>query len=181
MKENRFDKKGLNSILAKLPVVLGFFASLVIMNRFEHTFKNYSNGAGTIDMRFGYGSADIYQLFETLGVNGRNVYIKIWCIDVIFILCFALLQVYLMQWIMGRELLNSRWRHAVFLAYLRGLFDITEDVLLFIMLLDFPHKLMWLGIAANAATLAKFVFLGGWLAALPVLYSSRKRHWPERS
>ncbi len=172
LKENSFLKK---LYIGRMFIILFFLVSLMVMKIYENIFQTYSNGAGTLDMRLSYNGSDIYQLFESLGTGGRKVYIQIWCVDAVFIVCFALIQNYLIKWIMGKEMLNSKWRFVLSVPYLRALFDLVEDIMLFILLINFPSKFIRLGKISGVITSIKFVWLGIWCFSIPILILSRKR------
>ncbi len=168
-----------DSILKKLTihrvlVILVFIGALIIMRGYEQTFQLYSKGVGILDMRFGYDGSEVYQLFSTLGKAGRYVYIKNLCIDVIFIISFALLQNYFLKWIMGKEMLESRWRLLLSISYLRGSFDIIENILIFVLLINFQSEFLWLATVSGSVTRVKFILLGLWLAVVPIVFIVRK-------
>lgn len=174
LNENSFLKK---LHIGRMFIILLFFVSLMAMKVYENIFQTYSNGAGTLDMKLSYNGSDIYQLFQSLGAGGRKVYIQIWCVDIVFIFCFALIQNYLLKWIMGKEMLNGKWRFVLSVPYLRALFDMAEDIMLFILLINFPSEFIRLGTISGVITSIKFIWLGIWCFSIPILVLSRKRFY----
>lgn len=171
MREN----KRLNKIINyRILVILVFILTLLIMRGNESKFLTYSEGANMLDMRFGYEIDDVYQMFRILGTEGRSLYIRLLCIDFLFIVSFALVQNYLLKRIMGKAVLNSKWHFLLSLSYLRGLFDVVENSLILIMLINFPIEFLRLVKASSFATSLKFIFLGLWLIAIPISFFVRK-------
>ena len=172
MKENRkFNKIFIRRIL----VILVFILTLLVIWRNDSVFRTYSEGANKLDMRFRYNAIDVYQLFKILGIVGRFLYIRYLCIDFVFIASFALVQNYILKWVMGKVMLNSRWRCLLYLSYFRALFDVTENILILILLTSFPTELTWLVMVSSFATSLKFILLYLWLIAIPVSFFIRKK------
>lgn len=163
-----------NRTLLKIPfhkiiVFLVFIMMLIIMRIIEPDFLSYSGGGKTLDMRLGYTSGAAYGLFDTLGSEGISCYKRLLHIDFIFIISFALLQAYLLKWIMGRLVQKTRWKYLVLLSYLRGVFDITENILILISMGAFPSKSNLLLSISSLSTMLKFIMLGLWIASIPML------------
>lgn len=170
----------LNKIPVHRVLIIAVFAfTLLIMNGTawgEPGFRVYSNGAGILDMRLGYSANDVYQLFRILGVEGRDFYARFLFLDFIFIGSFALVQNYLLKRIMGNVVLKSGWRYLLSISYLRGLFDIIENILFLVLLFSFPLELTGVVVMASFSTLLKFILLGLWLFAIPTLLVIKKIH-----
>lgn len=174
-----------NSRLNKIPihrvlVIMVFILTLLIMRGNESVFSVYSKGADMLDMRFGYDSSETYRLFRVLGLEGRFMYIRLLCIDFVFIASFTLVQNYLLRWIMGKAMLNSRWHFFLSLSYLRSLFDVIENTLILILIISFPSEISKLVVVCSFATTLKFILLGLWLIAIPTLFFIRKQIEKER-
>lgn len=170
MKKNiRFSKTYIFELLA----ILTFISTLMIMGKIEPDFLAYSNGAKTLDMRFGYDAADVFRLFTTLDVEGRSLYTTYLWDDFIFIASFALVQNYILKFAMGKVLVNSKWRILLAIAYFRAFFDVTENIIILILLHSFPTILSSLVTVASCATRIKFILLGMWLFAIPISFALR--------
>lgn len=146
-----------------------FILTLILMKVYEKQFITYSNGLGILDMRFHYDSFDVYQLFNILGDNGRLIYIKNLVIDFVFISSFAIIQGFVLKKVMGKKLLSSKLSVVVNLAYFRGLLDVLENILLFILLLVYPNRLVPLSTVVGYVTTAKFIILLVWMVAVSIL------------
>lgn len=159
----------------KIVVILSFITTLLIMRANEIVFKTYSEGANMLDMQLGYKADYVHQIFRRLGQEGRLLYIKLLSIDFLFIVSFALVQNYILRRIMSKAMLNSRWRLLLFISYLRGLFDVIENIFILIMLFGFPMEFSRLVIVASFVTTLKFIFFGLWLIAIPLSFFVRKQ------
>lgn len=174
----RVDKTKLFRAIA----ILLFVVSLLIMRIYEPQFRALSSGAGTLDMRFHYNTAETYKLLDTLSVEGRLLYIRILLIDFVFIVSFALVQNFILKFIMGKILLKTGLRKLLAISYLRGLSDIIEDISLLILIKEFPSKIPGLITFSSFFTTLKFIFLGLWLISIPTILFIRikKRKGQER-
>jgi len=157
----------------RLLVILIFISALMIMRKIEPGFLAHSNGAKMLDMRFGYDATNVFELFTTLGVVGRSIYVRYLCDDFIFIASFAIVQNYILEFIMGKAMLNSKWRVLLAIAYLRAFFDVVENIIILILLNSFPTMLSSLVTLVSSVTRLKFILLGMWLFAIPTSFIVR--------
>lgn len=154
-------------------VILAFAVCLLLMRAYEPHFLALSDGVATLDMRFHYNSVEAYKLFDTLGIQGRLLYITILLIDFIFIASFALVQNFILKFVMGKVLLETRWRRMLAISYLRGISDAIENISLLILINKFPLKIPELVAFSSFFTTLKFIFLVLWLILIPVLFVVR--------
>jgi hypothetical protein len=161
------------TLIIRLLVILILILALMIMKKIESGFLVYSNGAKTLDMRFGYNATDVLNLFTTLSVEGRSIYVEYLCDDFIFIASFAIVQNYILKFVIGKEMLNSTWRTLLSIAYLRAFFDVTENIIILILLNRFPSMLTFLITIASNVTKFKFILLGIWSLAIPITLLAR--------
>lgn len=162
---NRVDR----SRMLKVIVIITFFATLFIMRVFEPHFQALSNQTKTLDMRFNYNSIEAYNLLDTLGTQGRHTYINILLIDFIFIASFALLQNFILKYIMGEKLLGTKLRRLLLISYLRGASDIIEDIFILIIIKRYPLRISSLVTYSGFFTKLKFIFLGLWIISIPII------------
>ncbi|WP_261827108.1 hypothetical protein [Inconstantimicrobium mannanitabidum] len=159
-----------NKICAfRILIVLTFISTLLIMKKIEPTFLVYSKGKKMLDMQFGYNSIDVYQLFKTLKRKGRLIYIKSLYVDCIFTISYIFVQNYILKFAMGKTILGTRWRILLSTAYLRGLFDIMENIFILTLLYKYKIKLPILVTMASCITIFKFIFLGIWVISIPLV------------
>lgn len=131
----------------------------------EAGFKTYSGGAGLPEMQFGCDPDRLYHIIGRLGSEGRLFYLRSLLYDFIFIAGFALTQAELMKIFLGKGLINGKWRYAVSLSYLRGFFDIMENILIITILTHYPTGLYLLAELACLSTTLKFIILALWVMA----------------
>lgn len=155
------------TFIIRVLVILILISALAIMSKIELGFLAHSNGAKTLDMRFGYNAADVFKLFTSLGTDGRLIYVKYLCDDFIFTVSYALVQNYILKFVMGKVMLNSKWSVLLAIAYLRAFFDVTENIIILVLLNSFPSMLLSVITVASSVTRLKFILLGMWLVAIP--------------
>jgi hypothetical protein len=153
----------------KIAIILLFIVMLLIMRRYEPNFKALSNGAVTLDMRFHYNSVETYKLLDTLGIEGRLLYIRILVIDFIFIVSFALVQNFFLTFVMGKALLKTRLRQLLAISYLRGFSDIIENTSVLILINKYPMEIPGVVTVSSFFTTLKFIFLGLWLISILII------------
>ncbi len=159
--------------LIRLLVILILISTLMIMEKIEPGFLTHSNGKKMLDMRFGYNAIDVSELFKNLGVEGRSIYVRYLYDDFIFIASFAIVQNYILKYIMGKAMLKSKWNVLLAIAYLRAFFDVTENIIILILLNDFPSMLPSFVTVVSSVTRLKFVLLGMWLFSMPISLIAR--------
>ncbi len=137
-------------------------------------FKVYSGGVSTPDMNFGYGPEWLFGIINTLGSEGRLFYLKFLLFDFIFIISFAFTQAEIMKIIMGKVLLTGKWRYVISLSYLRGIFDAGENILLLVILNNYPEQLYAIATIAGISTELKFISLALWVVSALVVFIVRK-------
>lgn len=154
-------------MIKRIFVILVFISTLLIMSKYDSNFKIY--GVQKLDMGFGYSYKDVYNLFNVLGVDGREIYARYFCIDFVFIASFAFVQNYILKWAMGNLVLKSKWRVLLCISYFRGLFDILENIIILVLLANFSKNTLWLVAVSSFFTQLKFVVLGIWLLVIPAI------------
>ncbi len=140
----------------------------------ESGFKVFSEGAPMPDMQFDYTSEQLLNVIGSLGYEGRRFYLRFLCVDFAFIISFALAQTEILKIIMGKVLLGSKWRYLSCLSFLRGFFDAAENILIIIILTNYPCELAGTARAAGIATSLKFLALGLWVVSGLILFVVRK-------
>lgn len=153
-------------LIIRVLVVLILVSILIVMEKIEKIFLGYSNGTKILDMRFGYNYQDVFQLFRELGKEGRSIYSKYLSYDFIFTISFAIVQNYILKFVMGKNLLNSKWRALLYISYLRAFFDIIENIIILSLLNDFPIISLLIVTVASSTTRLKFIVYGIWMLAI---------------
>jgi hypothetical protein len=168
--------------ISKKDVIIAalFIGSLWIMDFSawgQPGLKKFNGGIGMLDMKFYYGSAYALDMMNRLGRDGIDFYIRLLCIDFLFIFSFAYIHVKLMFGFVSRFSLQPVWNRLAVLALARAFFDLAENVLLILALCNFPQtfdaihiagivtSLKWCVLSANALIMiviliVKFVLKG---------------------
>jgi len=101
-----------------------------------------SNGMKLLDMRpTGYDSVYVNTLFETLGVNGREVYLYNQIpVDMIYPFLFGISYCLLIAYFLKKiNKLNSNFFYLCFLPIIAGIADYLENFGIIIMLNNYPN------------------------------------------
>lgn len=102
----------------------------------------FSNGMRLLDMMpLGYNSEYVHSLFNTLGENGRDVYLLNQIpVDMIypflFAISYALLIAYFLKKLNG---LNSKLKYLIILPIIAGIMDYAENFGIIFMLNNYPE------------------------------------------
>lgn len=159
--------------IIRVLVIVILISSLLIMAKIEPGFLIHSNGAKMLDMWFGYKADDVLKLFENLGTEGRLIYVKYLYDDFVFTVSYALVQNYILKFVMGKVMLNSKWRILLVIAWVRASFDVAENIIILILLNSFPAISWFLASVVGDVTRLKFIAYGMWVFAIPVSISVR--------
>lgn len=144
-----------------------FIVVLIVMQRYGIAFHSYS-GTKTLDMSFGYTSGELYHSLQLFGNRGRWQLIQYFCLDFIFIFFFAIIQIYILRFVMGEGLWRTKLRYLYIISLLRGIFDFIENVLFIVVITRFPIKYIGLVTIMSFITQMKFLLLGTWFIAVAV-------------
>lgn len=142
---------------------IGFFLCLFIMQRLENGangIKKYDESFKALDMQLRYDSSKVYYTFERLGIEGRKAYQNFLISDFFFIICFFIVMFALTRGFVHNDLLR---RVLIALALFRGIFDVLENILLILLMKQYPAPNMLLANVCSWATTIKFAALFLWL------------------
>lgn len=146
--------------------VVVFIAILFLMRRFEVIFDHFN--VKSLDMRFGYTAKDVYSVFGLLGVNGRNQLLLYYITDFIFIIAFAIVQIAIIQLVLGN--LSHKELYGLFLIIpiIRGIYDYIENILFVYLIFQLPNEHSFLIQIMSFITQIKFIVLWVWLMTIPM-------------
>jgi hypothetical protein len=131
-------------------------------------------------MQFGYSPGQVLNIVDSLGTEGRLFYLRFLIFDFIFIVSFAFSQTEVLKIIMGKVLLKSKWSYLLILPLLRGFFDTVENLLIIVILANYPVQLAGIARLAGIATALKFVALWLWVVAAVILFGVRKTGFKDK-
>jgi hypothetical protein len=151
----------------------------VIITRLSANLAEISGGLSILDTRFSYTSSDAYTLFERLGSEGRRLYqIMHTSLDVIFPVAYSLFLASAAIWLCKLLGIKKPLKGIVTIAMcLGGLTDLLENLLITVLVHQFPKQLPALVSTSQAFTQIKFILIGLAFLLLLVLagiYLSRK-------
>ena len=102
--------------------------------------KQLSGGAGTLDMTFGYSTAQAYSLLDRIGSAGRELYVRLLGLDFLFAVVYMALQALLVTALIQKAKLGARWEKLNLLPFLRSALDVVENTLLLGLIAGFPGQ-----------------------------------------
>ncbi len=146
MKKDLYRNEGKENLNAKgffklkNVAVVVFIMTLAIMrftNLGDKGLIPYSGDTGTLDMMFHYSYQYAYGMLNGLGDTGRSIYLRFFIIDIIFILSFAVVQAEIIKYLVRKAVLPFKWNRLSLLSYIRGMFDILENLFLAVTLIRF--------------------------------------------
>jgi hypothetical protein len=132
--------------------------------------RQLSGGKGMLDMQFGYSVSQVYSMLEVIGNDGQQLYIKLLCLDFLFIISYTLFQSLIIAALIKKTGLNDCFKIVNILPFLRSGLDIIENLFLLKILLGYPLKMYDLVNISSIITISKlllniiiigFIFLFG--------------------
>ncbi len=119
---------------------------------------NFSNGMKLLDMMpTGYSADYVNKLFDTLGEQGRNVYLyKQLPMDMIYPFLFAISSCLLLAYFLNKlNKLDSNYFYLCFIPVCAGIFDYAENIGIITMLNRYPNISNLLSKATNVSSIIK--------------------------
>ena len=155
----------MNSII-KIIGIAGFFLCLLTMYLPGHGIQkigDHDPGFRLLDMQLRYDSIRVHETMKGLGEEGRKAYRDYLMLDFLFIGCFLVVMLTITNSLFATSALIKIVSCA---GILRALFDIVENIMLLLLISNFPIYKHALSIAASRATTLKFLMLYLWLAVV---------------
>lgn len=128
-------------IVLLLLVITNSIYALMLVVTIPKTMT-FSDGMKLLDMMpAGYDTDYVYTLFEKLGANGRDVYLKSQIpVDMVYPFLFGISYSLLMAYLLEKlNMLNSIFFHLCFLPIIAGLADYVENIGIINMLNNYPN------------------------------------------
>lgn len=163
--------------LAGLVIFLLF--SALVLPRQSAAAEEVAGGAGSPDTSISYSPADLYQMAEAYGEEGRSAYIRArFTFDVIWPLVYTLFLGTAISWLFGKAFAaDSRLQRANLAPVLGALFDYLENVSTSLVMLRYPDQTAVVDVLAPVFTLLKWVFVGGSFVLLSAGVVAVLWHW----
>ena len=161
---------GLVTLLGLL--IFGLFIGLVLPQQAERA-EAVSQGAGSPDMSYFYSRADLYDMAETYGAEGRAAYVRArFTFDLVFPLTYLLFLATSISWLMLRAVpdAKSRWRTLNLFPVFGALFDYLENIAASVVMLNYPQHTPILDSLTPVISLVKwFLVNGSFVILVPAL------------
>ena len=144
-------------------LIFALFVAFVLPNQAKRA-EAVSGGAGSPDMSYVYSSADLYNMAEAYGADGRAAYVRArFTFDLIFPLTYLFFLTTSISWAMSRAVPNpnSSWRLLNLFPVLGTLFDYLENISTSIVMLNYPQQTFLFDSLAPIFTLIKWFFVNG--------------------
>lgn len=142
------------------PVCITLAIILIFMEKgpFGTTkLRQLSGGKGMLDMEFGYSISQVYSMLDVIGNNGQQLYIKLLCLDFLFMIFYVLFQSLIIAALIKKAGLNDYFKIVNILPFLRSALDIIENFLLLKILLGYPLKMPALVNISSIITISKLI------------------------
>jgi len=144
-------------------LVFAFFIAFILPKQAQHA-EAVSGGAGSPDTSYFYTSADLYNMAEAFGADGRAAYVRArFTFDLIFPLAYLFFLAASISWAMNRAVTEtvSRWRLLNLFPVFGALFDYLENVSASIVMVNYPQRTFLFDMLAPIFTLIKWFFVNG--------------------
>lgn len=152
---------GLVTLLGLL--IFGLFIGFVLPQQAERAAA-VSQGAGSPDMSYFYSRADLYNMAEIYGAEGRAAYVRArFTFDLVFPLTYLFFLATSISWMMLRAVpdANSRWRYLNLFPIFGALFDYLENIAASVVMLNYPQHTPILDSLTPVFSLVKWFFVNG--------------------
>lgn len=155
------NKRYILPLLALLIIILVFmqcgpFGSAML--------KEMSGGTGTLDMHFAYSADQAYSYLDTIGSAGRLMYNRLLGLDFLFAVVYMTLQSLLITALIKKAKLAAHWEKLNLLPFVRSALDFAENIILLLLIANFPEKLTVAVMVASVITAVKLSINYGYIA-----------------
>jgi hypothetical protein len=142
-------------------VIFLLFTALVLPQQASKS-EQETGSAVSPDMSFFYAPADLYEIAESYGDEGRQAYVRArFTFDLVWPLVYTLFLATAISWVFGKAFApDSRWQRANLAPLLGALFDYLENLSTSLVMLRYPTQTPVVDIFATVFTALKWGFLG---------------------
>ena len=114
-----------------------------------------SGGMSIPDARMFYTFSQLQDMFQHYGTEGREMYLRLQWVDMVYPLVYATLLASLLYLVYKK----TRLEMLVFVPFIAALLDYTENILLRISILSFPHMNSMPADVAGVVTFLKWLLI----------------------
>jgi hypothetical protein len=178
-------KRSTGKVAAAGLVLFLVFTAAVLPNQASQS-EAYAGEVGSPDQSFLYGSADLYDMAEAYGPDGRQAYIRArFTFDLVWPLVYMGFLTTSLGWLSDKLFdPSSRWLNVVVLPLVGGFLDYFENIAAAVVMARYPDLSPILASAAPIFTVLKWTSIGLSFAALLGLLGwrviGRLRREPEK-
>ncbi len=165
--------------VALIALILFLLFSVLILPGQSAKALMDSGGAGSPDTSFLYSTAELYQMAEAYGEQGRQAYIRArFTFDLAFPVVYTLFLVTAVSWLFTRSFpVGSRWRAANLVPLVGAAFDYLENVSTSLIMARLPARTPLVDTLAPLFTLVKWVLVIGSFALVMVGLATSAWRW----
>lgn len=154
--------------LKKLGTAKGIIITLIILGLISFFINSniigmgklyeITDGVGILDMKFSYTADEAYSLFDALGADGRSFCLtRISPLDMIYPAAYTMFFIALLAFIIKKIFpKNNKMMVLSLIPIVGGLFDYLENIMVIIMLNNYPTLLTGIVHTANVFTIIKW-------------------------
>lgn len=143
-------------VVISLVIFLLFIAT--VLPRQTEQIETQNRGAGSPDTSLWYSAADLYEMAEAYGQNGRDAFVySHFTFDVAWPLVYTLFLVTSLSWLSVRAFpLGSQYRVVNLVPLFAALFDFLENISTSLIMLRYPAGTPFIDMLAGVFTFIKW-------------------------
>lgn len=112
-----------------------------------------------LDIRFSYSSNEAYKVISDLGVVGRSSYLSYLSLDFGIIVFLSIILLLFIAILLKKLKMNDKWTLIYLLPFTRGICDIVENILIMIILINYPKRLNAIADTGGIVTGLKWILM----------------------
>lgn len=157
-----------NGWLTLITLILFLLFTALILPAQTARIETDVGDARSPDMSFYYTPAELYQMAESYGEDGRQAYIKArFTFDLIWPLIYMMFFTVGISWVYGRAFeLDSPLQRVNLVPVLGALFDYLENLSTSLVMARYPNITVGVDTLATIFTMVKWIFVGGSMVLL---------------
>ncbi len=132
-----------------------------------------SGGMNIPDVQMFYTFTQLHNMFQHYGTQGREMYLQLQWVDMVYPLVYSTLLASLLYLVFKRTSLENM----IFIPFVAVLFDYTENILLRVSILSFPHMNEKIVSIAGVMTFVKWLLIFFAFFLLLFGFIWRVAHW----
>ena len=153
-------KKSTKKLLLISTIIIVFFMAVILPKVSIYT-EEVTGTSNSPDTNLIYSSDDLFDIAETYGEEGRDVYILLrFTFDVIWPIVYFVFLASLMGFLIQKLSIKSKHKYLILLPVFSIIFDYLENITSVIVMYKYPTKVLFFASVAPAMTMLKWILLG---------------------